>query len=176
MQLLLKAGYALSIFPDGCLDGTSNKSFFTSSDGRKKIFIMEFQKAECQQWISPDIPLLLVYPQASQLFSEGQVLQPTRHSDCISEPIVASELIFRLGRLGIVENLGSLQLGYREKLLLQVLQNNRGYVVERAVLRQVLECTKGSRALDMSISRLRNSLAGSGEQIDSVRGVGYCLR
>jgi DNA-binding response OmpR family regulator len=74
---------------------------------------------------------------------------------------------------------GEVQLALLEFKLLQFLLEARGVVCAREeILRRVWEYPRDSesRTVETHIKRLRQKLGAAGEQIETVRGVGYRLR
>ncbi|MBR0162091.1 MAG: response regulator transcription factor [Oscillospiraceae bacterium] len=70
-------------------------------------------------------------------------------------------------------------LTYKEFLLLQILLENRGLVMSREVLLDRvwgLGTERENRTLDVHIRTLRMKLGPAGECIQTVRGIGYCLK
>ncbi|WP_169313588.1 winged helix-turn-helix domain-containing protein [Spirochaeta africana] len=68
-------------------------------------------------------------------------------------------------------------LARRDRIVLDILQDQVNQPVSRAVLQEIIGGSPESRCLDMCISRLRRRLQqnGSGVSIRSVRGIGYML-
>ncbi len=114
-------------------------------------------------------------------------------AEYVVEPFTGPELVIRSRRVlarypfyepinGFRETLsfggGYRSLSPRERAVYELLARYSGRVVDRYTLAATIgfsttRIRAGSRAVDMTISRLRRALVGSGAEIETVRGIGY---
>lgn len=102
------------------------------------------------------------------------------------EPVVSRRRSLEVGTVRIDIETGCAYSGDRELdltplefRLLAVLLERRGRVQTRRQLLQAawnIEAQIETRTVDMHVARLRAKLAGAGDRLETVRGVGYLYR
>ena len=102
-----------------------------------------------------------------------------RTEDIAETPILTNgEIVIDMDKRSVKVNGNSCELTYKEFELLKMLLLNRGIVLTRdKIMDQVwgFEYEGESRTVDMHIKTLRHKLGDGGQQIKTVRNVGYVM-
>lgn len=98
------------------------------------------------------------------------------------ETLACQDLVVDTGRMEVVRNGATIDLTYREYLLLVYLMRHAGYVIKREKLLEEVwgyDFYGDERTVDVTIRRLREKIEDSPSQpklIKTKRGVGYLIR
>lgn|GEM_PF-1029200 len=156
------------------------------------LVVLPFSELSCVRLIEGSPPEVIAYGPVERM--ESAFLLGT--GDYLAEPWSPAELVIRSRRIlgeypdscgldyyrgGFVRSGRYYSFTDRERRVFEVLRRHHGRIVDRETLAMAIGLSpdrlrRGSRALDMVISRMRRVLADSGTVIETIRGTGYRLR
>lgn len=162
------------------------------SDEIYDLLVIPFSELACVRLIEHSLPAVIAYGPVDRM--ESAFLLGA--GDYLAEPWTAGELVVRSRRIlagypstesvdyfdGAILRAGRfVSFTEKERRIFELLRRHTGRIIDRETLGLSIgvspdQLRRGSRAIDMAISRIRRVLSDSGVIIETIRGIGYRLR